>query len=556
MWAPETEAVPPRPTTVPSLPPDAGILLVATCRTGGVSQRLRAGPPIREDPRRVDRREDLAAPAVGEVLPTVSILVPLIRHMGHAVEAVASWRAQRYPGERIELLVMSGGSDGTLEARLRGQLGPADRLIEHLSRDERELFDAGARQARGELLVFSESHCVAEPDFLIEMCRFLAGSGLAGACCQTVGSYTNAVGRIVCRDFEDDFRIWTRPEDRRKVIIHGFAIYRRIYLEVGGFEPPFGNFQDAALAARLAHRGHRLGHAARARVRHHYARSLSDTVQQFRSYASGECVHRLERGEAYCDREFGPVSEWGELGAQPRDLRRILSTLLGEVRRRGVARFDLSLARTTLRALWELAGPQAVAAEVSLRLAMLRCHLWRFRSDRMLRAFREMCAHTVRATRLRFLARHGDEIQREPAPEPSREGRWAISEISESNLLGFHELETAGGQRLRWSRPVAALRLGVPCGRYRVTLETHRHRALPAAGIRLFLNQHPVEASLSPTDDLIAAEIQPGWFDLRGDQLLILTCAPLSPRLTGAPDPRALGLPIASITVARTAATP
>ena len=491
-----------------------------------------------------------AGARVDDLLPSFSIIVPLVRHLGHALEAIESWSEQRYPRERFELIVMGDGSKRGLERRLRGRFGPADRLLHHLSRDERELFDAGARQAAGDVLVFSEAHCVAEPDFLAEMSRFLSSGDFAGACCHTLGKVTNAVGRIVSEDFENDFRTWTRPEDRRKVIIHGFALRRKIYLAVGGFEPPFGNFQDAALAARLEHAGHRLGYAERARVVHHYSRRLGDTVQQFQSYAVGECSYRLAHGEELSDREFGAVPEWREFRQATRaDRRRILRTLGGELARKGIWRLDGTLLRATLRALRELPRVQALEASGSLQWARLRCRLSFFQPERGMRAFRAMCRHALRRERLRFLARRELALRSEP-PEAMREGHWPIAGLAESSLVGFHECESQGGEWIRWSRPIAALRLAVPPGSYRVTLETQRHRELAGAGIRLFLDRHPVAASISSAEGRIAATLRPEWFGAHGEPLLILTCDPLLPWRRKSADPRPLGLPIRSITVA------
>jgi hypothetical protein len=295
---------------------------------------------------------DTEARRPADPVPRFSVIVPLVRHLGHGPEAVSSWVRQRYPADRFEIRAMSDGADPILDDRIRRRLRPRDRLLHHPSSDERELHDAGARQAAGDCLVFTESHCVAEPDFLSEMAAYLADGRHAGACCRTVGSHRNAVGRAVREDFEHDFRVWTRPDDHRKVIIHGFTIRRDAYLAVGGYEPPFGNFMDSLLAAKLAARGHRLGYAERARVTHHYSTRLADTVRQFATYVGGECAYRLRQDKDDCDRQFGPMPEWSEVEhARSADHRRLLQALAQQVPR-ALWTLDRPLLAAVARGLW------------------------------------------------------------------------------------------------------------------------------------------------------------------------------------------------------------
>jgi hypothetical protein len=47
-------------------------------------------------------------------------------------------------------------------------LGPHDRLVRLPHRHDMPLMAEAAREAAGELLVFTESHCLPEPDFLAQ----------------------------------------------------------------------------------------------------------------------------------------------------------------------------------------------------------------------------------------------------------------------------------------------------------------------------------------------------------------------------------------------------
>jgi len=477
-----------------------------------------------------------------------SVLVPMVGHLDHGLEAVSSWVHQRYPADRFEILVLSSGAESSLEDRIRRRLRRGDRLLRHPSADARELHDAGARLARGDCLVLTEFHCVADPGFLPEMAAFLADGRYAGACCRTVGSHFNAVGATVRWDFEQAFAGWTRDDDHRKVIIHGFTIRRDVYLAVGGYEPPFGNFMDSLLAAKLAAHGHRLGYAERARVTHHYAPSLADTVEQFASYALGECSYRLRDHQDDWDRRFGAMPEWGEgLDALSGDRRPILQALWRQVPR-ALRTFDLSLFAAVGRGLWQGYAPPTWSAALAFRTAWLRCHLFRRQPARMRRAFLDLCRATVRLHRLRFLRGHAEAlVRRVPPVHALPEGRWAMPDIPPGALFGFYDAEWLANRSFRWSRPIAALRLALGPGRWRVELDTGGLRPAPVPGLRAFWNGVP--CALREDVQGVSLELAGAAVDEGAGRCLVLTCRSLR---AAPPDTRPLGLPLFAVDIRRT----
>jgi hypothetical protein len=317
---------------------------------------------------------------------------------------------------------------------------------------------------------------------------------------------------------------------------------------VGGFEPPFGNFQDNLLAAKLKDQGHALGYAERACVRHHYARRLHDTVEQNERYALGECSYRLRHAQAECDRRFGVAAEWRDfLLNAPADRQRICRTLTRQWWRRGFWRLDLPLLRAMLRATRARQGPRLRAAAWSMRLAWLRCHLWQFQSGLARRALKDMCARTIRLGRLRFLAEHGAQVRRLHAQDASIDGTgcWSMAEVPDSALVGFHECETHGLEPFRWSQPVAALRLRLPPARYQVEVLVALPYRFRWAGIRAFFNDAARPVSLA--DGRIALSLLPEQFRQDTPQLLILTCNRKWPWFRR--DRRSLGLAISKLRV-------
>lgn len=241
--------------------------------------------------------------------PELSVILTLVDHQGHAVECVESWaHGQDLSRERYEVIVVGSGAERTVEDRVRPLLAAEDRLLRHESFEELELHDRGAREARGRWLLFTEAHTVAEPSCLSSLLRYLSEheSSQAGACIRsTSDGSSHPVARCEQRWYAEGFEEWSREGDWRKVTIRGFAIRRDAYLDSGGFEHRYGCFAETALAATLAERGHRLGYAPEASIKHYDATSLGQLTGYVREYREGEVAYRASHPAEYCERYFG-----------------------------------------------------------------------------------------------------------------------------------------------------------------------------------------------------------------------------------------------------------
>jgi GT2 family glycosyltransferase len=261
--------------------------------------------------------------------PELSVVLTLIDHEGHGAECVESWaRGQDLARERYELIAVSNGGDPEAEELVESLIGPEDRLLRVSGHQELELHDQGAREARGRWLLFTEAHTVAEPDCLSSLLAYLSANEhrYAGACIRSFGDGSaNPVARCEQRWYADGFKEWSREGDWRKVTIRGFAIRRDAYLDAGGFEHRFQCFAETAFAATLAERGHALGYAADAAVKHYDATDVAPLLRYVREYRENELAYRATRPADYCERYFGvlppPLRRVGRLRALFRYLR-------------------------------------------------------------------------------------------------------------------------------------------------------------------------------------------------------------------------------------------
>jgi hypothetical protein len=499
--------------------------------------------------------------------PVVSIIVPLVHHLGQAVESVTRWNQQAYPRERIEILVVSDGAEPDLDQQLRGVLGPRGRVLRRASVWERELLDYGARQARGELLVFTEPHVLAAPDFLHEMVTFLESTGHAGACCHSEGRYDNAIGRQAYREFVKSFRVWSAPGNSGKVLIHGFTIDRRAYLAVGGYPHQYQGFADTPLAMRLEQHGYSLGYAPRAKVCHVFLSHLGEHLARVRDYTIGQLAYRRDHPDE--DGPELPSRDWrSRPDVEPGMARHMAKTLLRRAPR-ALVRADGTLLRAALRSCRDLTwrrldGPLVVANWRRL-LAILRTHCWRWHPGRLESAYQDAYRLTAEWTRLRFLAnearvaRLGAQASAPIEGDGEREGAgrtWTIQEFPVDRLAGFHYQEVWQNRVFRWSLPTAGLRLPLPPGGGRVVLDTGALRGDAPMDLRVFIDGRQMPAhSVQTANGLVTLAIPPEPHR-ECDSLVFWTCSPLEPSKRGQRDRRRLGLPLVSVTIQSSADVP
>jgi hypothetical protein len=105
-----------------------------------------------------------ATSAADGPFPRISVLLPLVDERGLRLDSVRSWvvNGARDPTS-YELVVMLDDNAAWKADELRRILRPHDRVIHSHTDNEMELFHLAATHARGEILLFSEGHCIVDP---------------------------------------------------------------------------------------------------------------------------------------------------------------------------------------------------------------------------------------------------------------------------------------------------------------------------------------------------------------------------------------------------------
>jgi hypothetical protein len=166
--------------------------------------------------------------------------MPLARHRGQLLRALAAWRAQDFSSERLDFVFVSNQREPRIDQLLAKHLAADDALrggAVYIKTDNvMAQFQYGARYARGAWMLFTEPHAIPQPQCLRELIEHLVEHELVAG--RVASSRSGANGD--------------------KFTTRGFALRRNVYRSIGGIEAHYGWLSGSLLAARLAVEGHRI----------------------------------------------------------------------------------------------------------------------------------------------------------------------------------------------------------------------------------------------------------------------------------------------------------
>ena len=211
-------------------------------------------------------------------LPMVTVVIPTRNRREMLRAGLESLLCQSYPKDRYEVMVVdNGSSDGTDEMVTEMEVR-SDRLIRYLRQENRGPAMArnrGIREGKGEIVAFTDSDCLAHPDWLKAGVHALLQGDRIGLISGRVLPVTGKPVTFLTRTVRRDGESLSYPTCN--------IFYRRTALEqVGGFAASFMHHQtfrntsvggeDADLGWRVKRVGWKSGFAPEAVVYHEVCR--------------------------------------------------------------------------------------------------------------------------------------------------------------------------------------------------------------------------------------------------------------------------------------------
>jgi len=219
----------------------------------------------------------------------MSVIVPFRNSAATLPDCLAALAAGQHPGAEY-FFVNNASSDGSAEIVRRfireTKSASAWRLLDEERLGSDVARNRAAREAAGEWLVFTDSDCMPEPDWLKDLEREMqSGASIAALAGQILpGKITNAVSKCLS--------LYTLPPNREERVWRAFtltaggfptanfAVRRAVFERMGGFDESAAPAGDHDLCARIYAAGLAIKALARARVRHIHRTKFRNLAEQ------------------------------------------------------------------------------------------------------------------------------------------------------------------------------------------------------------------------------------------------------------------------------------
>ena len=209
-------------------------------------------------------------------IPKISVIIPTYNSQNLIPGCLQALKQQTIPRDQFEIIVVDDGSiDKTLEI-VKSFEGVRCVSIPHGGPAAAR--NAGAREALGEIIAFTDSDCVPAPHWLEKITAPFENKDVIGA----KGVYRTSQKRIVSRfvqlEYQFKYERMARLPSIDFIDTYSAAYRRNLFLENGGFDTTFTlpSVEDQELSFRLAQKGYLLVFAPTAEVYHRHDKNLVD----------------------------------------------------------------------------------------------------------------------------------------------------------------------------------------------------------------------------------------------------------------------------------------
>jgi mycofactocin system glycosyltransferase len=205
-----------------------------------------------------------------------------------------SVRRLQYPQDRLEVLVVDDGSSDDTPVVARA-MGACVMSSGGLGRGPAAARNRGARAARGEILAFLDSDCMASARWLADLVEAFEDRGLAAVGGRVDGMHTSAA----LDRYEAEMSSLCLGARERSAQLGSDTFYlpscnllvrRSAFMDVGGFREELHVGEDVDLSWRLRDRGWAIAYLPRGRVLHEHRNRLGPFLRRRYDYGTSEGV--------------------------------------------------------------------------------------------------------------------------------------------------------------------------------------------------------------------------------------------------------------------------
>jgi len=251
----------------------------------GLVDRARRPKPAFEAVRRWYASDEL--PTLPEY-PKVSVVVCAYNAESTMDGCLASLQRLRYPA--YEIVVVDDGSRDRTGEIADGYEGV--RVIHQENKGLSAARNVGIAASVGEIVAFTDSDCVVDPDWLYYLAATFVSSGLPAVGGPNLPPPENSfVASCVAASPGGPLHVLLDDEEAEHIPGCNMAFRREVLEEINGFDPIFRTAgDDVDLCWRLQERGHRIGFSPAAMVWHFRRNTVEAYIGQQRGYGKAEAL--------------------------------------------------------------------------------------------------------------------------------------------------------------------------------------------------------------------------------------------------------------------------
>ncbi len=197
----------------------------------------------------------------------ISVIIPAYNAeetIGQCLKALAG---QSYPANLYEVIVVDDGSGDRTGSIVQNH---AVRYVRQENRGPAAARNKGVQEAKGEIILFTDSDCVPDINWIQEMIKPFDQPEVAAVKGAYLTRQKSIVARFAQLEFEERFEMLKKVSMIDMVDTYSAGFRRHIFLKMGGFDTsfPVANNEDTELSYRMSTLGYRMIFNPEAKVYH------------------------------------------------------------------------------------------------------------------------------------------------------------------------------------------------------------------------------------------------------------------------------------------------
>jgi GT2 family glycosyltransferase len=214
----------------------------------------------------------------------ISIIIPTYNGALRISNCIESLLKQSGSHSYEILVVNDGSTDNTIDVL---KSFPSIQVITQLNTGPAAARNRGAREARGEILLFTDDDCVPMSDWITEMLRPFTDAAVVGAKGIYRTHQRGLAARFVQIEYEDRYRIMQAHPDIDFIDTYSAAFRRDRFLEMNGYDTsfPVACAEDIELSYRMSARGWKMRFSPTAIVYHSHPDTFSNYLKKKYKFA-------------------------------------------------------------------------------------------------------------------------------------------------------------------------------------------------------------------------------------------------------------------------------